>query len=103
MTAPETVSAPVRATEVPSSPRPDATVALTQALRTRILVLDGAMGTLIQRHELTEADYRGARFADWGQDLKGNNDLLTITQPQIIADIHRAYLNAGSDLIETNT
>ncbi|HOI04218.1 MAG TPA: homocysteine S-methyltransferase family protein, partial [Dermatophilaceae bacterium] len=100
---PETVSAPVRATEVPSSPRPDATVALTQALRTRILVLDGAMGTLIQRHELTEADYRGARFADWGQDLKGNNDLLTITQPQIIADIHRAYLNAGSDLIETNT
>ena len=103
MTAPETVSAPVRATEVPSSPRPDATAALTQALRTRILVLDGAMGTLIQRHELTEADYRGARFADWGQDLKGNNDLLTITQPQIIADIHRAYLNAGSDLIETNT
>ena len=103
MTAPETVSAPVRATEVPSSPRPDATVALTQALRTRILVLDGAMGTLIQRHELTEADYRGARFANWGQDLKGNNDLLTITQPQIIADIHRAYLNAGSDLIETNT
>ena len=103
MTAPETVSAPVRATEVPSSSRPDATVALTQALRTRILVLDGAMGTLIQRHELTEADYRGARFADWGQDLKGNNDLLTITQPQIIADIHRAYLNAGSDLIETNT
>ncbi|HRC65710.1 MAG TPA: homocysteine S-methyltransferase family protein, partial [Dermatophilaceae bacterium] len=100
---PETVSAPVRATEVPSSPRPDATVALTQALRTRILVLDGAMGTLIQRHELTEADYRGARFADWGQDLKGNNDLLTITQPQIIADIHRAYLDAGSDLIETNT
>ncbi len=103
MTVPETVSAPVRATEVPSSPRPDATVALTQALRTRILVLDGAMGTLIQRHELTEADYRGARFADWGQDLKGNNDLLTITQPQIIADIHRAYLDAGSDLIETNT
>ena len=103
MTAPETVSAPVRATEVPSSPRPDATVALTQALRTRILVLDGAMGTLIQRHELTEADYRGARFANWGQDLKGNNDLLTITQPQIIADIHRAYLDAGSDLIETNT
>ena len=94
MTVPETVSAPVRATEVPSSPRPDATVALTQALRTRILVLDGAMGTLIQRHELTEADYRGARFADWGQDLKGNNDLLTITQPQIIADIHRAYLDA---------
>ncbi|MGB2698918.1 MAG: homocysteine S-methyltransferase family protein, partial [Candidatus Phosphoribacter baldrii] len=85
------------------SPRPDATAELTRALQTRILVLDGAMGTLIQRHELGEADYRGARFADWGQDLKGNNDLLTITQPQIIADIHRAYLDAGSDIVETNT
>ena len=85
------------------APRPDATAELTRALQTRILVLDGAMGTLIQRRELGEADYRGARFADWGQDLKGNNDLLTITQPQIIADIHRAYLDAGSDIVETNT
>jgi 5-methyltetrahydrofolate--homocysteine methyltransferase len=88
---------------VPAGTRPDATAELTQALRRRILVMDGAMGTLIQRHELAEADYRGARFADWGQDLKGNNDLLTITQPQIIAGIHRAYLDAGSDIVETNT
>ena len=83
--------------------RPDATAALTQALRERILVLDGAMGTLIQGHQLGEADYRGPRFADWGQDLRGNNDLLSLTQPQIIAGIHRAYLDAGSDIVETNT
>ncbi len=85
------------------APRPDATAELTHALQTRILVLDGAMGTLIQRHQLSESDYRGSRFADWGQDLKGNNDLLTITQPDIIAGIHRAYLDAGSDIVETNT
>ena len=103
MTAPESVSAPLRAPQVPTGTRPDATADLTHALRTRILVLDGAMGTLIQRHELAEADYRGTRFADWGQDLKGNNDLLTITQPQIISGIHRAYLDAGSDIVETNT
>ncbi len=84
-------------------PRPDATAELTRALQTRILVLDGAMGTLIQRHQLSEIDYRGTRFARWGQDLRGNNDLLTITQPAIIAGIHRAYLDAGSDIVETNT
>src|SRR6195952_4922767 len=83
--------------------RPDATEALTAALQSRILVLDGAMGTMIQAHTFSEAEYRGERFADWGQDLKGNNDLLTLTQPEAISSIHRAYLEAGADLIETNT
>lgn len=72
-------------------------------LKQRILLLDGAMGTMIQRHQLEEKDFRGQRFADWPQDLKGNNDLLSLTQPQIILDIHRAYLQAGADIIETNT
>ncbi|HEY3737991.1 MAG TPA: methionine synthase [Jatrophihabitans sp.] len=83
--------------------RPDATAELTDLLRSRILVLDGAMGTMIQRHQLTEEQYRGARFADWPSDLKGNNDLLTLTQPDIIRGIHRAYLDAGTDIVETNT
>ncbi|MCP5774607.1 homocysteine S-methyltransferase family protein, partial [Klebsiella pneumoniae] len=61
------------------------------------------MGTMIQRHKLEEADYRGERFADWAYDLKGNNDLLVLTQPQIIQGIHEAYLEAGADIIETNT
>jgi len=74
-----------------------------QALDERILLLDGAMGTMIQNHGLEESDYRGKRFAGWHYDLKGNNDLLSLTQPQIIRDIHRAYLTAGSDIIETNT
>lgn len=72
-------------------------------LKERILVLDGAMGTMIQNYKLTEEDYRGERFADYPSDLKGNNDLLSLTQPKIIKDIHRAYLNAGADIIETNT
>jgi 5-methyltetrahydrofolate--homocysteine methyltransferase len=76
---------------------------LYQALQNRILVLDGAMGTMIQRHKLEEKDYRGERFADWPSDLKGNNDLLTLTQPHIIEAIHRQYLEAGADIIETNT
>ncbi|WP_304044846.1 methionine synthase [Jatrophihabitans endophyticus] len=83
--------------------RPDATDALTALLRERILVLDGAMGTMIQRQGFAEDDYRGERFADWPSDLRGNNDLLTLTQPDAIRDIHRAYLDAGSDLVETNT
>ena len=83
--------------------RPDATQALTALLRDRILVLDGAMGTMIQRHGLSEADYRGERFADWDSDLKGNNDLLSITAPDIIRGIHRDYLEAGADIVETNT
>src|SRR5882757_10020921 len=72
-------------------------------LKERILVIDGAMGTMIQRHKLAEADYRGDRFKDWPSDLKGNNDLLSITQPHIITGIHKQYLDAGADIIETNT
>ncbi len=76
---------------------------LHAALKQRILLLDGAMGTMIQRHKLDEAAYRGERFADWPSDLKGNNDLLAITQPDIIQGIHEDYLNAGADILETNT
>ncbi|HRI46751.1 MAG TPA: methionine synthase [Ignavibacteriaceae bacterium] len=76
---------------------------LREILSRRILVLDGAMGTMIQRHKLTEKDFRGERFKDHPHDLKGNNDLLSITQPGIIKDIHKAYLEAGADIIETNT
>lgn len=72
-------------------------------LERRILVLDGAMGTMIQRHKLSEEDYRGERFKDFPHDLKGNNDLLSLTQPEIILQIHRDYLAAGADIIETNT
>ncbi|MBU6366401.1 MAG: methionine synthase [Gemmatimonadetes bacterium] len=77
--------------------------ALPDLLARRILVLDGAMGTMLQRHRLGEADFRGARFADWPRDLKGNNDLLVLTQPDVVADVHRQYLAAGADLLETNT
>jgi len=76
---------------------------IRKELEQRILVIDGAMGTMIQRHKLTEADYRGERFKDWPSDLKGNNDLLCLTQPQIIQGIHQQYLEAGADIIETNT
>src|SRR5882724_11528168 len=74
-----------------------------ELLNERILIIDGAMGTMIQRHKLAEADYRGERFKDWHCDVKGNNDLLSITQPQIITGIHKQYLDAGADIIETNT
>ena len=76
---------------------------LKELLSQRILIIDGAMGTMIQRHKLEEADYRGERFADWASDLKGNNDLLVLTQPHIIQGIHEAYLEAGADIIETNS
>jgi 5-methyltetrahydrofolate--homocysteine methyltransferase len=72
-------------------------------LKQRLVVFDGAMGTMIQRHKLSEAQFRGARFADWRSDLRGNNDLLVLTQPGIIAGIHREYLDAGADVISTNT
>src|SRR5262249_19426893 len=72
-------------------------------LQERILILDGAMGTMIQRHKFSEADYRGLRFADHLHDLKGNNELLVLTQPQAIREIHEQYLAAGADIIETNT
>jgi 5-methyltetrahydrofolate--homocysteine methyltransferase len=77
--------------------------ALVEAAEKRILIIDGAMGTMIQRHKLEEADYRGARFRDWPRDVKGNNDLLVLTQPAIIGGIHEEYLKAGADIIETNT
>ena len=77
--------------------------ALTDAARKRILVLDGAMGTMIQQHKFTEEQFRGERFKDWTQDVRGNNDLLILTQPQAIEDIHYAYAMAGADIVETNT
>src|SRR5215475_8895478 len=76
---------------------------IRDCLKERILIIDGAMGTMIQRYKLDEADYRGERFKDWSSDIKGNNDLLCLTQPHIIKEIHKQYLNAGADIIETNT
>ncbi|MDP4578070.1 MAG: homocysteine S-methyltransferase family protein, partial [Schleiferiaceae bacterium] len=71
--------------------------------RERILILDGAMGSMLQDYRLDEAGYRGARFADWPHPLKGNNDLLNLSQPQIVEEIHAKYFAAGADLVETNT
>ncbi len=76
---------------------------IDELLQQRILIIDGAMGTMIQGYKLTEADYRGDRFKDWASDIKGNNDLLCLTQPDIIKEIHKQYLEAGADIIETNT
>src|SRR3954465_989895 len=76
---------------------------LRDLLKERIVIIDGAMGTMIQRHKLEEEQFRSDRFKDWKHDLKGNNDLLSLTHPQIIQEIHRQYLEAGADLIETNT
>src|ERR1700687_6122180 len=76
---------------------------IRECLEERILIIDGAMGTMIQRYKLEEKDFRGERFTDWHKDVKGNNDLLSITQPQIIEAIHKEYLKAGADIIETNT
>ncbi|MEL6198970.1 MAG: homocysteine S-methyltransferase family protein, partial [Pseudomonadota bacterium] len=76
---------------------------LEQLLESRIVYLDGAMGTMLQRYGLDEADFRGVRFRDWSQDLKGNNDLLTLTQPDVVREVHHAFLDAGADIIETNT
>jgi 5-methyltetrahydrofolate--homocysteine methyltransferase len=77
--------------------------ALPEILKNRIAILDGAMGTMIQRFKLSEADYRGERFKDFPKDVKGNNELLSLTRPDVIRDIHEGYLAAGADLIETNT
>ena len=79
------------------------TAQLKQALENRILILDGAMGTMIQKYKLTEADFRGEKFKESAVDLRGNNDLLTLTQPLLISAIHEKYLAAGADIIETNT
>ena len=76
---------------------------IEQELEKRVLVIDGAMGTMIQRHKLQENDYRGERFKNFPHDVKGNNDLLSLTQPDIIREIHKQYLEAGADIIETNT
>jgi 5-methyltetrahydrofolate--homocysteine methyltransferase len=76
---------------------------LPTLLEQRILILDGAMGTMIQRFRLTEADFRGDRFRDHGKDLKNNGELLVLTRPQVIRDIHEGFLAAGADIIETNT
>jgi 5-methyltetrahydrofolate--homocysteine methyltransferase len=100
-------------TPLPFYPRPDTTVQLQDAMRERILILDGAMGTMIQRYKLNEADYRGKplttqnniefNFVHHPSDLKGNNELLSLTQPHVIREIHEQYLAAGSDIISTNT
>ncbi|MGN6266998.1 MAG: homocysteine S-methyltransferase family protein [Ginsengibacter sp.] len=76
---------------------------IRDCLNERILIIDGAMGTMIQKYKLEEKDFRGERFKDWHKDVRGNNDLLSLTQPQIIQAIHKAYLEAGADIIETNT
>lgn len=76
---------------------------IQELLRERILVLDGAMGTMLQRYKFTEADFRGERFKDWAHPLQGNNDLLSLTQPKAIEDVHRKYFAAGADIVETNT
>jgi 5-methyltetrahydrofolate--homocysteine methyltransferase len=89
--------------EVAAMDRAQRLVSLMQSLKERILLLDGAMGTMIQSRGLDEDHYRGDRFRDWESDLKGNNDLLTLTQPSVIEDIHRQFLDAGADIIETNT
>jgi 5-methyltetrahydrofolate--homocysteine methyltransferase len=81
----------------------DSAQALADLIARRIVIIDGAMGTMVQSRDLEEADFRGERFADWGQDLKGNNDLLSLTRPDIVYDIHCEYLAAGADIIETNT
>ena len=81
----------------------DRTEELVRLLRERVLVLDGAMGTMIQQYRLTEADFRGERLQDHPVELKGDNDLLVLTHPEVIGEIHRAYLEAGADVIETNT
>ncbi|HEX3396780.1 MAG TPA: methionine synthase [Steroidobacteraceae bacterium] len=85
-----------------STPRSQ-TQAFAALLEQRLVIFDGAMGTMIQRHRFSEAQFRGERFKEWRSDLRGNNDLLSLTQPQVIADIHRAYLDAGADVISTNT
>ncbi|MGO2131784.1 MAG: methionine synthase [Halomonas sp.] len=84
-------------------PHTPQTATLTECLKKRILMLDGAMGTMLQNAKLSEGDFRGERFTDWPSDLKGNNDLLVLTQPELVARIHRDYLEAGADIVETNT
>src|SRR6056297_517462 len=79
------------------------TATLNERLSNSILILDGGMGTMLQNAQLDEADFRGERFQDWPSDLKGNNDLLALTCPDLVRGIHRDYLEAGADIVETNT
>lgn len=88
---------------IPSTKAGQILADIRKQLAERILILDGAMGTMIQGYKLEEEDYRGERFKDWHTDVKGNNDLLVLSQPHIIKQIHTDYLNAGADIIETNT
>src|SRR5262249_44964301 len=83
--------------------QPDRTAELSALLERRILILDGAMGTTIQGYRLSEADFRGQRFARSPREIKGNNDLLSLTRPEVIREIHAAYLDAGADILSTNT
>ena len=92
-----------RRREIVTMERGDRIESMMRALDERIVLLDGAMGTMIQSFGLSEDDFRGERFADWKRDLKGNNDLLSITRPDVIRDIHNRFLDAGADIIETNT
>ena len=101
--APRASAAPFAVEPPDEAARRERLERLKRLLDERIVLLDGAMGTMVQRHKLDERAFRGERFRDHGRDLKGNNDILTLSQPQIIAGIHRAYLEAGSDVIETNT
>ena len=94
---------PASPESMPPAPSTDCTDQLIKIMNEKIMMLDGAMGTMIQEHELSEDDFRGTRFADWSQDLKGNNDLLTLTRPDIIRDIHLAFARSGSDIVSTNT
>jgi 5-methyltetrahydrofolate--homocysteine methyltransferase len=95
--------APFSISPVDETERSERIRRLKKLLEQRIVLLDGAMGTMIQRHQLDEQAFRGERFRDYGRDIKGNNDLLVLTQPETIAEIHREYLEAGADIIETNT
>ena len=101
--APRVTAAPFAVTPVDETERQERIERLKRVLDERIVLLDGAMGTMVQQHRLDERGYRGERFRDHGRDLRGNNDILTLTRPDVISGIHRAYLDAGSDIIETNT
>ena len=96
-------AAPFSISPVNESERQARITKLKKALEERIVLLDGAMGTMIQREKLDEQAFRGERFRDYGRDIKGNNDLLVLTRPEIIGAIHREYLEAGADILETNT
>src|SRR3954468_19527486 len=97
------IETPTARTADPSRARQERLARLPSLLRERILVLDGAMGTLLQRHRFTEADFRGDRFRDHDHDVRGDSDLLCLTQPDAVRDIHRAYFSAGADIVSTNS